>query len=88
MSSNLDSTKKLKIPSFPNPQVSIIIPVFNNWDINYSCIKSIIENTGESIPYEIIIADDCSSDNTKDCTSIIENIIHLHKYLIIKNKLY
>jgi GT2 family glycosyltransferase/glycosyltransferase involved in cell wall biosynthesis len=45
------------------PVVSIIIPVFNKFDLTYQCIKS-IEEHGAKIPYEIIIVDDCSRDET------------------------
>ena len=46
-----------------NPVVSIVIPVFNKFDLTYACVKS-IEEHGARIPYEIIIVDDCSRDET------------------------
>lgn len=61
---------------FQDPKVSIVIPVFNQWNYTYSCLKAISENTKE-ISYEVIIADDASSDETKEIAACVENIVHL-----------
>ncbi len=58
------------------PKVSIIIPVYNQWNYTYNCLKSIKENT-VGIDYEIIIADDNSSDETVNIESYFRNIIHV-----------
>lgn len=65
--------ENIKFESADSPMVSIIIPVYNQWNYTYSCLKSIKENT-DGISYEIIIADDVSSDLTKDINLYIENI--------------
>lgn len=65
--------KKLAVPSFDKPRVSIIIPVYNQFVYTYFCIKSIVENAGD-VPYEIIVADDCSTDRTKIIADCISNI--------------
>ena len=65
---------KILLPSHSdNPKVSIIIPVYNHFSYTYGCIESIIKHTAD-IDYEVIIADDCSTDETKDIHSLIENI--------------
>ncbi len=66
----------LSLPVFEHPLVSIIIPAFNGWEMNYQCIQSIINNT-HGVAYEVILADDCSTDNTKECTSVIKNLRHI-----------
>ncbi|MGN1393368.1 MAG: glycosyltransferase [Succinivibrionaceae bacterium] len=55
------------------PLVSIIIPVYNQIDYTYKCLKSILDHT-KDIAYEIIIADDVSSDNTKIISTFVKNI--------------
>jgi GT2 family glycosyltransferase/glycosyltransferase involved in cell wall biosynthesis len=45
------------------PLVSIVIPVFNKFDLTYACVKSVIEQ-GAEIPFEIVIVDDGSRDET------------------------
>lgn len=66
----------LTVRAFEHPEVSIIIPAFNAWEMNYQCISSILDNT-TGVSYEIILADDCSTDATKDCTTVISNLKHV-----------
>lgn len=66
---------KIVLPnSEEEPLVSIIIPVYNQFHYTYNCLKSIVKNT-KGIHYEVILADDCSTDLTKDIEQIVENII-------------
>jgi GT2 family glycosyltransferase len=58
-----DVLTKLKFSLPDNPQVSIIIPVHNQFRFTYSCLKSILHHT-QDVSYEIIIADDASTDET------------------------
>lgn len=67
-----DTTSIIELPQFDEPLVSIIIPVYNQWEYTYRCIKSIYENTPD-IPYEVIVADDVSTDKTKNIKNIIKN---------------
>lgn len=63
----------LTVPQWENPQVSIVIPVYNQFEYTYLCIQSIIKNSGE-IRYEILIADDCSNDLTVDIEQVISGL--------------
>ncbi|MBU5614595.1 glycosyltransferase [Geomonas azotofigens] len=69
---SLDPTAALSLPVCAQPLVSIIIPVHNQWAFTHSCLASIIRHSG-SIPYEVIIADDLSSDETCRIGDIVEN---------------
>ncbi|RAV13793.1 glycosyltransferase [Paenibacillus contaminans] len=69
-----DTSKKLIFPKTDNPTISIIIPVYNQWSYTYSCLASILENT-DGVSYEIIIADDLSTDETQNIQSVVENIV-------------
>lgn len=68
---NIKDYSKLVFKYFKNPLVSIIIPVYNQFEYTYSCLRSILKNSGD-IEYEVIIADDCSTDFTKDITKVVE----------------
>lgn len=72
-----DTTIPFKLPTFKNPLVSIIIPVYNQWNYTYNCIKSILENTTD-VTYEVIVGDDVSTDETKNISKIIENVKVIH----------
>lgn len=60
-------------PKVDNPMVSIIIPVYNQFHYTYACLKSILENT-QDVSYEVIIADDVSTDQTVNIKNIVKNI--------------
>lgn len=65
--------KKLVFNKEDSPKVSIIIPVYNQIHYTYACLESILENSGD-ISYEIIIANDCSTDITSEIDKFVENI--------------
>ena len=65
--------EKFSMPTWENPTVSIVIPVYNQFDYTYECLKSIRQNSGD-VSYEILIANDCSTDITKDIEKIVENV--------------
>lgn len=65
-----------EFPYFSNPKVSIIIPAYNGWGMNYQCLRSIRENT-EGVSYEVIFADDVSTDETQFVDRYIANIVHV-----------
>lgn len=74
-----DAYVPISVPEVKDPLVSIVIPVYNQFSYTYLCIKSIVENSGD-IPYEIIIADDCSTDDTKKISELISGLT------LIRNK--
>jgi GT2 family glycosyltransferase/glycosyltransferase involved in cell wall biosynthesis len=54
--------------SFPvteHPDVSIIIPVHNNWVYTAACLRSLVETPGK-YSFEVIVVDDQSSDETPE----------------------
>ncbi len=55
------------------PTVSIVIPVYNEFDYTYNCLKSIKEKSGD-VTYEIVIANDCSTDLTTEMDKIISGV--------------
>ena len=67
-------TGKLVFPKEEQPEVSIIIPVYNQIHYTYACLKSILEHTPD-VTYEIIIADDVSADATAELPKFAENLV-------------
>jgi GT2 family glycosyltransferase/SAM-dependent methyltransferase len=68
--------RSLQFPAVQNPQVSIIIPVYNNDKLTIECLTSLLRHTRD-ISYEVIVIDDASAEKTKDSLSQIENITYL-----------
>ncbi|HBA48965.1 MAG TPA: glycosyl transferase family 2 [Lachnospiraceae bacterium] len=65
--------ERLVLIRWEKPLVSIVIPVYNQFEYTYNCVKSIIRNSGD-VTYEVIIANDCSTDVTKEIEKIVENV--------------
>ncbi len=64
---------KLKFDMPDDPLVSIVIPVYNEIAYTYACLLSILEHTSD-VSYEIIIADDVSTDATEHLQEFAEGI--------------
>ena len=59
-----DDFAAFAIPTSDTPQVSIVIPVYNKIAYTSACLRSIAEHAG-SIPFEVIVVDDGSTDATR-----------------------
>ncbi len=69
--------EKISLP-VPNlvPTVSIILPVFNHIQLTIECLVS-IASSDNTVNYEIIVADDCSTDETFKILNFVKNIKYL-----------
>ena len=56
------------------PVVSIIIPCYNQVAYTYACLRSILEHT-KDVSYEVIIADDVSTDATARLGQYVEGLV-------------
>ncbi|QSR86373.1 glycosyltransferase [Candidatus Methylacidiphilum infernorum] len=63
---------RLKFPFFPDPLISIVMSTRNRAELLYQCLQSILAHV--SIPYELIIADNCSTDATAQLLAKVEGI--------------
>lgn len=71
---NRKSFPKFSLPSVKTPEVTIIVPAYNKFAMTYHCIASIALAYNER-SYEVILADDCSEDETTEAENIIGNLI-------------
>ncbi len=76
---SIEAVPPLHVPVSEKPLVSIIIPVYNQFAYTYACLKSIAKNSGD-VSFEVLVADDCSTDATKDMTKAISGV------RVIRNK--
>lgn len=65
---------KLHFAQVENPKVSIVIPVYNQIHYTYACLLSILEHT-KDVTYEVIIADDVSTDATEHLAEFAEGLV-------------
>lgn len=63
----------LTVPQWEKPKVSIVIPVYNQFAYTYHCVASILKHSGD-VSYEIIIANDCSTDLTTQIDKILPGV--------------
>lgn len=70
---SLPSWPRLSLPLSEKPQVSIIVPVFNQFHLTYQCLSSIIMSAGK-VSFETILVDDKSTDATASIESRIDGL--------------
>lgn len=78
LENSISDYPKLNFKKYENPEVSIVIPVYNQFGYTYNCLKSILEHTGDEVSYEIIVADDCSTDQVRELEIVAPNIKVVH----------
>lgn len=67
----LSNVGQIVIPVYDKkPQVSIVIPAFNKYELTLNCINSIITNVSKEVSYEIVLMDNGSTDDTHKLISI------------------
>lgn len=74
--SSSDNPGTLLFSPCETPLVSIVIPVYNQWQTTRACLIAIRENTA-TIPYEVIIADDGSQDDTRCLAELAPGVHHI-----------
>lgn len=66
----------LRFPATEEPVVSIVVPVYNQVRLTVECLLS-LRASGDSVPCEVIVADDGSSDGTREVVGTIPGIRYL-----------
>ncbi len=63
--------RRQTLPRSNSPLVSIIIPVYNQLNYTLRCLKAIASNLSDTVPVEIILVNDCSTDDTQNILNSI-----------------
>ncbi|MCB1564349.1 MAG: glycosyltransferase [Xanthomonadales bacterium] len=61
------------LPTSESPVVSVVIPAYNHFDATLLCLKSIAA-ISEETPFEVILVDDCGSDETAEQAAQIDGL--------------
>jgi GT2 family glycosyltransferase len=62
------------MPVSDKPEVSIIIPVFNQWVYTAACLRSLAQAACRT-PFELILVDDQSSDETAERLASVQGLV-------------
>jgi GT2 family glycosyltransferase len=68
--------RSLRFLNVREPMVSIVMPVYNQIKFTLESLLSIVNHT-KDIPFELIIVDDGSTDETPDIMASIDNILYI-----------
>src|SRR5579872_7437765 len=70
---NSSGPSRISIATSAIPLVSVIIPVYNNAHYTLHCLKSIAA-VGAETDFEVIVVDDCSTDETKEMLACCDGV--------------
>jgi O-antigen biosynthesis protein len=65
-----------EFPVSQSPAISIIVPVFNQLRFTRACLASVQDNLEEQ-DIEVIVVDDCSTDNTREALSSVPGLVYI-----------
>ena len=68
--------RPIEFPICEQIEISIVIPVFNQFRFTQACLASLQENH-ESERFEVIIVDDCSTDETAEAVPRMPGIVYI-----------
>ena len=68
--------ESIHFPAHEDVEVSIVIPVFNQFQFTHACLAS-LKTVEERSPFEVIVVDDCSTDETAELLPRMEGVIYL-----------
>ena len=69
-------TRPIEFPVHEQVEISIIIPVFNQFRFTQACLASLQEHQGKE-RFEVIVVDDCSTDGTAETVPRIPGVVYL-----------
>jgi GT2 family glycosyltransferase/SAM-dependent methyltransferase len=75
----LESGKIILPAAGETPDVSIIVPVFNELATTIECLLSIAAAADADVTFEVIVANDASTDGTAAVLASVENLVLLHQ---------
>lgn len=67
----------LEFPRIERPELSVLITAYNEWTCTYNCLESLLAN-GNDTKFEVILGDDCSTDETARSELYLKNVTVVH----------
>ncbi len=72
-----DGMATINLRTSEDPEVSVIIPVYGQINVTLNCLQSICRNPPKT-RFEVVVVDDCSSDNTAELLAVVGGIRIIH----------
>jgi O-antigen biosynthesis protein len=72
---SVGKAEKLVLPCSEAPLVSVVIPVYNKIDYTYRCLQSLAKQIDPQLAIEIMVVNDCSTDETEAILQHVEGLI-------------
>ncbi|HWH91393.1 MAG TPA: glycosyltransferase, partial [Candidatus Binatia bacterium] len=69
-------TRPIEFPIHEQVEVSIVIPVFNQFRFTQACLGSLQEHQGTE-RFEVVIVDDCSTDETAEAIPQMPGVVYI-----------
>jgi O-antigen biosynthesis protein len=64
---------RLRVPTSDAPEVSIVVPVYNHFELTYGCLEAIAAHI-DAPSYEVIVVDDGSTDETARMLATVDGV--------------
>ncbi len=74
---DVEGYERISFAVSKDPRVSIVIPVYDQFCYTYNCLRAIHAHSGD-VEYEVIVADDGSTDQVRELDKIVSGITVLH----------
>src|SRR5438876_5877765 len=71
-----EPTRPIEFPVHEQVEISIVVPVFNQFRFTQACLASLQEHHGPE-RFEVIIVDDCSTDVTAEAVPRMPGVVYL-----------
>ncbi|SFB78288.1 Glycosyltransferase, GT2 family [Parapedobacter composti] len=65
--------RSFSLPVWDDPHVSIIVCAYNHIAYTYNCIQTVYHHT-QNVSYEVLVVNDCSTDDTSEILASIKNL--------------
>jgi GT2 family glycosyltransferase/glycosyltransferase involved in cell wall biosynthesis len=69
-------TRAIEFPVHQRVEVSIVIPVFNQFHFTQACLASLQQHQGTE-HFEVIVVDDCSTDGTSESIPRMRGVVYM-----------
>ena len=71
-----EPTRLIEFPVHEQVEISIVVPVFDQFRFTHACLASLQERQGTE-RFEVVVVDDCSTDETAEAAPRIPGVVYL-----------